>query len=700
MRLPDFCARLAAMPLHIAGRRPDVMLAIAVVLIASMLVVPLPPFALDALIAVNVAFSATVLIVVLLANRALDLSTFPTLLLVGTLFRLGLNVSTTRGILAHGEAGSLVRAFGDFVVQGDLVVGMTIFFVVTLVQLLVVSKGAERVAEVAARFALDAMPGKQMSIDAALRAGALSDTEAESRREDLGRESRLFGNMDGAMKFVKGDAVAGILICAINLFAGLLIGMLRHGLRFEDALTLYSVLTVGDGLVAQVSSLLMTLSAAVLVTRVDRERITSTLGATVQSELLLKPKALLVSAMFLFALALIPGLPFLPFAIVAALLFSIFAGRSFFGSNEVAPEQVRVAQESLADQLAPAVVPISLDLDPVLSSVLGFSTESDAGTEILDELIPQLRDALYLETGVPVPGIRVRPDVPSLAKGTFVLRIKDVPVAKESIPLAGLLALAEPRELRRLGIEAKPARNPLSRAAASLVESTHMAVVQAAGIQVWTPSGILALHVASVLRKKIGTFLGLQEVSDLLNRLEKVYPSLVSEIVPKVVTKAQVTDVLRRLVDEGVSIRDLKTILEALGECGAHDSDTLHLTEKARAALGSQLAFAHAGLEGRLCAIVLDPIIEDAVQDGVESSAGTHALALDPDVARSLIQAVARSVTPVLRSGVRPVILTKAEIRRYVKKLIELELPGITVLSYDELPGDLVVQPMGRATVA
>ncbi|MBI2377842.1 MAG: FHIPEP family type III secretion protein [Deltaproteobacteria bacterium] len=707
MRIPTFYRQLAALPLHVAGRRPDLLLALFVVFIASMLIVPLPTFALDVLITVNLAFSVTVLVVVLLSKRTLELTSFPTLLLVGTLFRLGLNVSTTRGILAHGDAGALVHAFGGFVVQGDLVVGATIFAVVTIVQLLVISKGAERVAEVAARFSLDAMPGKQMSIDAALRAGALTEQEAEDRRSELGAESRLFGNMDGAMKFVKGDALAGLVICAINLVAGFTLGVLRDHLTLADALSLYSLLSVGDGLVAQVSALLMTLSAAVLVTRVDRDREGETLGATIQAELFFKPKALAVTGALLLAMALIPDLPFLPFASISLLLVAAAASKAFFGVGAaggrppVDPHAQRIkAQESLADQLAPAVVPIGLDLDPELSRVLGMGPDGSGPSELTDQLIPQLRDALYIDTGVAVPGVRVRPDVRGLDRYSFVIRIKDVPVARGAIGAEGLLAIAEPRDVRRLGITAKPIRHPLSRTMVSWVDGSSRELLEAAGIQVWTASGVVALHLASELRKRVGQFLGLQEVSDLLARLERVYPSLVAEVVPRVVSRAQVAEVLRRLVDERVSIRDLKTIVEALGEFGAAETDVLALTERVRASLGAQLAFEHAGWEGRLDAIVLDPIVEEAVESGIEDSAHGHSLTLDPEVAKAIIDAIMRAVTPAMRSGGRPVILTKAGIRRYVRKLIELDVPGISVLSYDELPGELVVQPMGRAVVS
>ncbi len=711
---------LAALPFSGIGRRPDVVLAVMMACIVSMLIIPMPTVILDALIAVNIAAALIILLVSLFAKNALEVSTFPSLLLITTLFRLGLNVSTTRGILSQDNAGDVVKAFGNFVLQGDVVVGMIIFLVITLVQFLVIGKGAERVAEVGARFTLDAMPGKQMSIDAALRSGAYTEEEAQEKRDELGRASQLFGNMDGAMKFVKGDAIAGLIITALNLVGGFMIGAMRNGMELAEALETYSILTIGDGLVSQIAALLITLASGVLVTRVEAKNKEHNLGHTLKDEVLGNPKVLGIGAVLMIALALVPGLPFMPFMFCAFCVGALAVSGHFLPllAKQKKPKtltQVRHAQfkknldskirqakeqKSLADRMSPSVVPLGIDIDPVLSAALGFDNEEDDDeTELMSVYIPQLRDALYLETGVRFPGVRVRPHVGNLGKGTFVVRVNDVPVLREQVPTEQLLATSNPDSLRRLGVEAATGKHPISRARMALIKAEDREVVEAAGIAVWNPSGIVALHVASVLRRRAKDFIGLQEVSDMIAKMDKAYPALVKEVIPKVCTVPQLVNVMRRLVDERVSIRDLKTILEAMGEHGTRDGDALFLTEKVRSALAAQLAHAHAGLSGRLSVLLLEPMIEDTIASSISHNTHGKVLTLEPTICRSVINAIARALQPMVQQGIRPVILTNSEVRRFVRKLIEVDLPTVAVLSFDELPADLSVQPMGRASI-
>ncbi len=713
---------LAALPIGGLARRPDIILALMVSAIVAMLIVPLPLFLIDGLIAVNIAISLIVLLVALFAAKALDVSSFPTLLLITTLFRLGLNVSTTRNILSHAEAGEVVTAFGKFVVQGDLVVGMVIFIVITLVQFLVIAKGAERVAEVGARFTLDAMPGKQMSIDAACRSGSITEEEAQDRRDELTRASQMFGNMDGAMKFVKGDAIAGLIITAINIVAGIVIGVFRLHMDLGSAAQTFCILTVGDGLVAQISALLITLASGILVTRVESKDKNENIGFSMKREILGNAKVLNIGAGLMLVMAIVPGLPAIPFVACAAFVFSLNVSNMFLpilmkrakknpGTTTIARQlafkekldkKVEEAkkQKSLTDKLSPSVVPIGIDIDPKLSEYLDFiDEEQDDDNELLSIYIPQLRDALYLETGVRFPGVRVRPQMRTLPEFTFVVRINDVPVLQERIAAGHLLATASPEKLQRLAINAKPIQHPISKAKMSLIEESQREVVEAAGITVWNAAGMVALYVAGVLRKKAKGFIGLQEVSELMERLEKAYPALVKEVIPKVATIPQLVNVLRRLVDENVSIRDLKTIVEALGEFGTMDNDGLYLTEKVRSSLSGQLAYAYAGLENRLPVVMLDPIIEDTISSGIVRRAQGQTLSLEAEIVRQIVQTVAAALQPMVAQGKRPVILTNPEIRRFVRKLVETDLPSVAVLSYDELPLDLTIQPMGRATL-
>ncbi|MEQ8277647.1 MAG: type III secretion system export apparatus subunit SctV [Deltaproteobacteria bacterium] len=708
---------LSALPFAELGRRPDVVFAFGLAAIVAMLIIPMPAVVLDVLIAVNIAFAVSILMVAVFAKRAVDFVSFPTLLLVTTMFRLGLNVSTTRGILASADAGQVVRAFGKFVLQGDVVVGFVIFLVITLVQFLVIAKGAERVAEVGARFTLDAMPGKQMAIDAALRAGAFEEDEAQERRERLGRESQLFGNMDGAMKFVKGDAIAGLIITALNLVAGFVIGVTRDGRPLTDALDIYSVLTVGDGLVSQISALLVTLAAGVMVTRVEGNA-EDNLGTTLKTDFARNPTALLVAACLMFFFGLVPGLPALPFFLIGTVVFLASMSRRFVSEiqSRIFPahaepegtgtdfavelekklEQAK-AQKGLADQMSPSVVPLGIDFDPVMSRALGF--DASAEPEFMTKFIPEIRDAIYLDTGVRVPGIRVRTFVPRLPENTFVIRVVDVPSHQQSLPAGASLALTSPEELQRLGVIAAAIDHPVTGRPMALVEENQKALLEQAGVGTWSLAGIVSLFAAAIIRREVKTFVGLQEVSELVERLEAAYPALVREVVPKVVNIPQLVDVLRRLVDEGVCIRDLKSIVEALGEHGTTNDDTVYLTEKARSALARQLAFDYAGMGRELCVVMLDPLIEETVEGGICRTDDGWCLALDPGVCRTIVSAVNDVVTPVAQAGVRPVILTSARIRRYVKKLIELELPDAAVLSFEELPQDITIHPVGRVDV-
>ena len=713
---------LAALPLGSMGRSPDVMVAIGLALISSMLIVPLPGIVLDFLFPVNIAFSLTILLVAVFVKNALEISTFPTLLLISTLFRLGLNVSTTRGILTSADAGAMVKAFGDFVVRGDVVIGMVMFLVITIVQFLVIAKGSERVAEVGARFTLDAMPGKQMSIDAAVRAGSITEQEGQDKRDELNRASMLFGSMDGAMKFVKGDAIAGLIIAAINIVAGVIIGIVRMQMDAGTALRVFSVLTIGDALVAQISALLITLAAGIIVTRVESKDKTKNLGHSLKDELTSNPKVLMIGAGLMLLMACTPGLPALPFIACACGAMTIAASAKLFprlsamhrSANTPAGTLARQAafkqlldkkveeakkQKSISDNLAPTVVPISVDLSSSLSTALGFSEEAEEEAELIREYMPQLRDALYLETGVRFPGVRVRSFVRSVPDGYFAIRIDDIPVLQERLEPGTCLATTTPDKLTKLGVTAKPVQHPVSKAKMALIQEGDREVVEASGIVVWNLGGVVALYLAAVLRKRAKDFIGLQEVADLLERLEKAYPTLVKEVVPKVATVPQLLSVLRRLVEEGVSIRNLRAIVEALGEYGTREGDTVFLTEKVRAALGPQLAYAYAGMNGQLPVVLLDPMIEETIQSGISANQHGHVLAVDPQICKEIIAAVLGALQPMVAKGKRPVLLTNCDIRRYVKKLIEVDLPSVAVLSFDELPLDLTVQPMGRAQI-
>ncbi len=705
-------ARLPA-PIAALGQHPDVLLAVGVAAIIAMLIMPLPSFLLDGLLATNLAFAAVILVAVLLSQRPLSISTFPTLLLITTLFRLSLNVSTTRMILAQGTAGDVVKAFGQFVIQGDVIVGVVIFLVITLVQLLVIGKGAERVAEVGARFTLDAMPGKQMSIDAAVRSGSIEEEEGQAKRDELARESQFYGAMDGAMKFVKGDAVAGLIITALNLVAGLVIGVMRNGMDLATAAETYTILTIGDGLVSQLPALLITLAAGVLTTRVAAKDATSSLGANLKDELFSSPKVLVIGGAFALALGLIPGLPLLPFAFIASALAAAayFRNQALVRRDSITRDvggdfkkqlQARAdeakEQEAIVDSLAPCVSPLGIDCDPRLSRFLELERNGECVLVARD--VTDVRNHIYMEAGVRIPPAVVRRDVTTLRSYEFCIRIKDVPVYSGRIEPDLVMVLASPEDARRLGVEVTVIRHPINGREVCLVPKATGPMLSAAGYRTWSPSEIIALHFLREVRKQATMFVGLQEAGEMVQRLEKVCPVLVKEVVPRLVSLTQLTDILRRLVDERISIRDLKTILECLAEAVEFETDRVQLTERVRAALSLQIAHKHGALGGPLKCLVVDGLIEDTIQAAVLQVPGGTCLALDPELQQSILAATTRAMHPVVQAeGTMPVVVTHPGIRRYLQKLLESYFPGIVVLSFNELPQNSSLTPLGRITM-
>jgi type III secretion protein V len=645
----------------LVNRYSDLVLAGLVVAIVGMMIVPLPTLLLDLLISVNIATAVVVLLVSLYVGEALRFATFPTLLLLTTLFRLALEISVTRLILLRANAGEVIHAFGSFVVAGNLVVGAVIFLILTLVQFIVISKGAERVAEVAARFTLDAMPGKQMSIDAELRAGHIDHNEARRRRAALARESQLFGSMDGAMKFVKGDAIAGIVVLAVNIVGGLVIGVLQRGLDVATAARTYTVLTIGEGLVAQIPALVISTSAGIIVTRVASEEEGGHLGRDIGMQVMAQPKAIAVAAGLLALLAIVPGLPAVPFLTLAAILGLVAwrllrtpsdaegAAATLPGAGAGAGARAPSAQ---AAEIAPPPVltPIAVEVAGELGTLIGSRGPGDAGT-FVTQVVPQLRERLFAELGLPLPVVRLRPDLPDLAPTAFVIRLNEVPLGRGDIPREDWDGAAD-----RLGDE------------------------------------VLAL-----VRRYGHELFGLEETQGLLDALERTHPALVREVVPKLISPVLLTDVLRRLVEEGISLRNLRDILGALAEWAPQERDPVALTEHVRVALRRAITYKHAGDSGVLAAYLLDPMIEDAVRDGIQKTAAGSYLALEPQISRDIIAAIGRALGPEGSNGA--VLLTGVEIRRYVRRLVETEHPGLAVLSFQELAPEAQIRPIARISV-
>jgi type III secretion protein V len=664
----------------------DAGFALAVVAVVVLLVVPVPPPLLDFGLALSLALAVTVLVVTLLARDALSFASFPALLLLTTLLRLALSVSSTRLVLTRGEAGRVIEAFGRVVVQGSPVAGAVVFAILTLVQLLVVARGAERVAEVAARFTLDALPGKQLAIDADLRAGLLDAAGAARRRRALEREGQLHGAMDGALKFVKGDAVAGVVIVLVNALGGLVALTLR-GRPLGAAAERAVLLAVGDGLTAQLPALLMAVAAGVAVTRVASADEGTRLGSEVGRQLLGEPRALLVVAGLLAMLALGPGLPAAPFLLLAAGAAGLaWRGRRQLEVISTASAPGAASGEAGGAALAGAETPgvsVALELGEDLHEL------ARSGDRRLEEtLLPAASQRLWRELGV-VAWPRLRHG-PSLEPGRWSLLVDEVPAAGGRISLDERLSLAPLDDLALAGIAFRPGLEPLRGRPAALVDAADGARAEALG-PVLDPLELLAAACAGALERNAGLLVGVQETQSLLEALEPRAPALVREVARQL-PPALLAEVLRRLLEEGVSIRPLRTILEALLEAGGGPRGAAALAAAARRALRRQLGHRASGGDP-LQALIIDPRAEQLVR---ESLLGEWP-ALEPERAALLLDGLERAL---LVAGGEPVLLASGDVRRALRLLVAPRWPRLQVLGYDELPPELPVRPLGRLELA
>ena len=683
---------------RVADRYGDLILAIFVVGVVGMMILPLPTWVLDILLTLNIGVSVTLLMMAVYVPDALRFSSFPTLLLITTLFRLALNVSSTRLILAQADAGEVIRAFGHFVTQGNLVVGAVVFLILTLIQFIVIAKGAERVAEVAARFTLDAMPGKQMSIDADLRAGAFDLDEARRRRASIQRESQLYGAMDGAMKFVKGDAIAGIVIIVVNIVGGLAVGTLQNGMTASDALDVYSILTIGDGLVSQIPALIVSVAAGMIVTRVASEEEGAHLGKDIGGQILRQPKAIAVTSGLLLALSIVPGMPLVPFlllggvgALTAASLLRQGRPKAKAPARKTEPSQggpheTRKTQRSAETVGLPDLLTLTLshDLHDLLAEQLALP-------------LAHLRGRTFEELGLMLAAPAVAVMAQEGAPRSLAVWLSDVPIVAAELPVGEAFARTSADALQARGLAATDAGTFLGLPLASLGKGLE-ASAAAAKVRVWRPMDLAVAALEHVVRKHAHELLSLQDTQRLLDSVEKLYPALVREVVPKLMSLQLLTDVLRRLLEEQVSIRDLRTLLGAMADFARSEKDPVMLTEHARA--GLRRAIVHELTAGgpSLRVLLLDPLIEDTIRNAIQRMPTGSYLALEPDTSADILAAVRRA-TALLPEGVRPVILTGLDIRRFVRRLCEAELPTLAVVSYQELPPELEIQPIARVTI-
>jgi flagellar biosynthesis protein FlhA len=671
----------------VSSRRTSVLLAVGMFLILAVMMVPVPTGLLDLALTFNIAFSLTVLLVTLHTREALEFSVFPSLLLVLTLMRLALNVASTRLILSEGFAGHVIESFGHFVVAGNPVIGLIIFVILVVIQFVVITKGAGRVAEVAARFTLDAMPGKQMAIDADLNAGLIDEADARRRRQLIGKEADFYGAMDGASKFVRGDAIAGILITVVNIVGGFVIGVAQRGMTFGEALNAYTLLTVGDGLVTQIPALVVSVAAGILVTRAAGD---GDLGGDLVQQVFLKPQAVLVASGMLAVLGLVPGLPTLPF-------LGLAAGAATLGIVTVRRARAARAVETRAQAhpeapKGPAPVDDLLVVD-TLEIEIGFGliplVDSNQSGDLLDR-ITMIRRQVAAELGFVVPPVHVRDSV-QLAPGQYRIRVKGVPVGEATIERDRLLAMNPGGARGRLrGIDV---REPAFGLAATWIPRSERGAADRQGWTVVEPSAVVATHLTEIIKGHAPELLGRQEVKQLIDGVRERSPAVVDELIPQILSLGGVQKVLCGLLRERVSIRDLVTILETLADHAGSTRDVGILVERCRQALGRAICDAHRGADGSVPAVTLSPKVENALGDSLDGEGGR--LALQPDLARRLLERFHALVEKAVASGVQPVVLTSGRIRGAVRRFIEPALPHVAVLSFAEIGRGTAVTSVG-----
>ena len=679
------------------GKYTDLIAAAVVVLVVVMMIIPLPAMLLDLLIALNISCALAIVITTLYVPRALDFSAFPSLLLLTTLFRLAINISVTRLILLHGDAGRVVEAFGHFVVGGNVVVGLVVFLILVVIQFVVVTAGAGRVAEVGARFTLDAMPGKQMAIDADLNAGQITEEEARRRRAEIAQEADFYGAMDGASKFVKGDAMAAVLITLINLIGGIVIGVAMQKRAFGDAVQHFSLLSIGDGLAAQIPALLISVATGIIVTRAASQQ---DLGRDVVGQITGQRKAPMVAGAVIAAFALVPGLPKLPFLIIGALFY--FGGRAMgkaADANAAEEAQAAAAKASLPaatasprDQVADA-----LSLDP-LELCIGFGlvplVDGSAGGSLLQR-VSAVRRQIAAEVGTTIPSVRIHDEV-GLQSHEYVVKVRGTEVARGYVMAGHQLALDPGDAVGTL--DGVPTTEPAYGMAAVWIPDGARAEAEALGYTVVDAESVIVTHLTETIRRHTADLLTRQDVRTLLDSLKEHNAAVVEEVVPDLLSVGELQRVLQALLREGVSIRDLGAVVEAAGDRARVTRDPDLLAEYARQALGRTIVSPYLDAERTLRALTLDPSVEQEVSESIAQTPDGEYLAMDPSRAQALVHSLSNHVEQAVARGRRPVLICSSRVRRHLRRLCEQALPQLSVCAYNEIAPGISVETIGVVT--
>jgi flagellar biosynthesis protein FlhA len=675
-------------------KNSDLFMAVAVVSILVFMVIPLPPMLLDLLISFNITFAMVILLASMYTSRPLELSAFPSILLLITLFRLSLNVASTRIILIHGSEGSMaagkvIQAFGNFVVGGNYLVGIIVFFILVVINFMVITKGAGRIAEVAARFTLDAMPGKQMSIDADLNAGLINEQEAKTRREEIAKEAEYYGAMDGANKFVRGDAIAGIIITLANIIGGLAIGVFQNKMTFGSAAETYTLLTIGDGLVTQIPALIVSTSAGIIVSRAGAE---SNLGQEVISQLLLQPRAIGITAIVLFGFGIIPGLPLMPFWILAAL-----AGGLTYIIHRATELREQEEQDAkvLADTSGPVEQLESLPILDILAIEVGYGliplVDADQNGELLDR-IKSIRHQMAYEIGIIVPPVHIQDNM-QLKPGQYSILLKGNEIGGGDLKTNYHMAMKSgPVDEEIDGI---PTKEPTYGLPAFWIKDSVKESALAKGYTIVDLATVMTTHLTEIVKRHSFEFLGRQEVQQLLDNLKESHPKVVEELIPNLLPLGGVVKVLQNLLREQVPVRDLLAILETLADWAPMTKDLDLLTEYVRQALARTISKMHLAHDGTLPVLTLDHSIESAMAAAVQPTDQGTLFALDPMIAQKIINNLAHAIEKCAALNFQPVVVCSSQVRGHFKKLVDRFIPNITVLSYDEILNNIDIQSLG-----
>ncbi len=675
-------------------KKADVGVALYVLAAFIMLIVPIPAALLDVLLACNIAVAFTIMFGCMFANEVLSMSYFPTILLFTTIFRIALNVSSTRLILTEGNAGNVVETFGQYVGGGDLIVGCIVFIILIIVQFMIINKGSERVAEVTARFTLDAMPGKQMAIDADLNTGAISDVEAKKRREKIQEEASFFGSMDGAVKYVKGDATAGLIITAVNLIGGIAMGMLRQGMEVGDALDHYTILTIGDGLVSQIPSLLISLSTGILVTKGSKD---ADFGTVLVKQLFGVPKVLYLVGAVLILLGI--ATPLNPIIFIGLGLVFIIVARVIAGTIETAKiEQEVDVEEAAAEEIRqPENVTSLLQVDPIeLEFGYGIIPLADVnqGGDLLDRVV-MIRRQIALELGTVVPIIRLRDNI-QLNPNQYIIKIKGVQVSEGEILFDHYMAM-NPGYVEE-EITGIPTFEPSFHLPAIWITEGQRERAESMGYTVVDPPSIIATHLTEIIRQHIAELLTRQDVQNLVNNLKESNPSLIEELVPKLLGLGEIQKVLQNLLEEGISIRDLLSIFETLADYASTTRDTDILTEYVRQSLKRAISNKFFPANETTSVVTLDPQIEQEIMGSVKQTEQGAYLTLDPAKTKAIMDSVGVETKKLEDMGKIPIVITSPIVRAYFKKLTEDYYRDLVVVSYNEIESNIELQSVGMVT--